>query len=372
MHVTPFEPTEAERWDEFLEAQEEGQFQQTTFWARAKEPEGWRPFRLLLRQDQQIVGGVQVLVKQTRLGRVGFVSKGPVVGPGAESGLRQLHQSLIQAQREQGWLALVLQAPDRAQAAGPEPGLGFLRERMLGVIQSTLVVDLSVGREAVQAGFRRTVRKEIRQAQERGVSIVEGQEAELPAFFALMDATCRRQQTKPNPPDLPATQALWKAFAARGQARLHFAVHEGRKLAGGLSLFFGPRATFWKKGWSQTETELHANTLLTSDAIRWAADHGYRGLDFVVLDRDIAEAMTQKRELPADAPTRRDWFNLGFGGQGWLLPPAWIRFRNPAWSVLYRVAASRVVRSMLRRDPHQSPRPRGERSGKSLPNPNVL
>ena len=68
-----------------------------------------------------------------------------------------------------------------------------------------------------------------------------------------------------------------------------------------------------------------------------------------MMDRDTAEAMVRGTELPKDLTSRRDFFNLGFGGQGLLMPPSLIRFRNPILSLGYRLGTLGPMRETTRR-----------------------
>src|SRR5262245_2550759 len=75
-------------WDEYLLAHPCGQFQQSTLWARVKAAEGWSVARIELRQAGRLAGGAQILHRRSRLGRFGYVAKGPIVSDA--SGMRQM------------------------------------------------------------------------------------------------------------------------------------------------------------------------------------------------------------------------------------------------------------------------------------------
>jgi lipid II:glycine glycyltransferase (peptidoglycan interpeptide bridge formation enzyme) len=337
-------------WDAFVEGHGLGQFQQASVWAEAKASEGWSARWVAATRDDRIGAGAQILEKRTRFGRIGFINKGPVVAADDSEAQRALGKALVRVLTEAGFLALMVQPPDGGDFM--VPGLlreGFLRETVAAIADATLLIDVSGGWEAVQAKFRRTTRREIRQGFERGVEIVDGGAGDVADFFALMKSTCQRQGARPSPGTLKDAEALFAAFASRGKARLWFAVHEGRRLAGGLAFVFGNRVSFWKKGWDQTGNPLHVNTLTTAHIIRWAAEHGHRWLDFGAMDRDTAEAMVHGTALPEDLPSRRDFFNLGFGGQGLLMPPSLIRFRNPLLGLGYRLGTLGPLRRTTRR-----------------------
>lgn len=345
------EEVEVGDWDRWVRDHPLGQVQQTGAWGDGKRGEGWQVVRWTLAAGGVMAGGAQILCKKTRLGWLGFLNKGPLWVEGNGVDLGSVLRSLAHWQQRRGCRALVVQLPDdwKGDAEKEMREVGFQRERLLGIIESTLTVDMREGWEAVQKKFRRTVRREVRQAEERGVTIREGGEEDLGEFFRLMCRTCERQGVRPNPPNEVAVQALWRSLTLGARPRLHFAVHEGKCLAGGLSFLYQGRATFWKKGWDQSRPELHVNTCLTWDAIRWAVVEGGQTFDFVSLDRDIAVAMQSGAVLPSDVARRRDYFNLGFGGQGRVLPRAMIRFSSPWMAWIYRVAVSDSVRPRVRR-----------------------
>ena len=70
-------------WDDLLCRSGLGQFQQATFWMQAKRAQGWKPIRAIVTLDGEPVGGFQVLWRRSWLGRIAYVSKGPVLLPSA-------------------------------------------------------------------------------------------------------------------------------------------------------------------------------------------------------------------------------------------------------------------------------------------------
>jgi hypothetical protein len=337
-------------WDAFVEGHPLGQFQQCSAWAETKTADGWEPLWVITRQRGAIVGGAQILVKATRAGRVGFVNKGPIAFEGLPDLPEFVARGLIAAQRRERLRALIAQPPDLDRTFTPalQP-LGFMADTLVSITSSTLVIDVSQPLDVVERQMRKDRRMNVRQAERRGVTVVEGGDADVPDFFRLMLATCEHQHTAPNPASIEAATALWRAFAPpRGKRRLCFAMVDGRPLATSLSLAFGDRVTIWKVGWDRTERTAHANTLLAWDAITWASTGGYRWFDFASLDRDIAEAKLRDALVTEAIAGRRDVFKLGFGGQAWLLPPAMTRLANAPMRTLYRLAQAPPLRRVAR------------------------
>jgi len=120
-------------------------------------------------------------------------------------------------------------------------------------------------------------------------------------------------------------------------------------VAGCFSFWFGGRYTVWKKGWDETRSEAHANTVLMADAMRHAQQQGCRWFDFVAMDRDLAEAVRRGDELPEGLTRRRDFFNLGFGGEPWLLPAPMIRLAGPVTGLGYGALTAGLWVSAARR-----------------------
>lgn len=338
-------------WDGFLESTRQGQFQQTSLWARAKVAEGWQPIRVVMTRDGKVIGGYQVMAKGTRFGSIGYISKGPVLDLDRQDLAGFMLDTLIATAKTHHLRAVIVQPPDedgcqQALLRGPP----FFPNCLTQVIDATLVVDLSAGMEKIREGMRRTTILELKRAQKRGVTIREGAEQDLEAFFRMMVATCDRQQTRPSPGSVEILREIWKTFHAEQRIRLSLAECEGEAVAGAICLTFGNRVTFWKKGWSGAYRERHPNQLVMFDAIEWSQQRGYKRFDCLAMSRDTAETLLRGEPPTEEQKKRRDFFLLGYGGAPVLLPEARVYFSNGAARFLYRRAVSSSrVRAMLRR-----------------------
>ena len=198
---------------------------------------------MLFTVEGLLVGGFQILERSSLWGRIGYVSKGPVILPGRMP-LAQYALEILQkvARRERLW-ALIVQLPDLCEEMLLKLAAdAFMLNVLTGVNEATWVNDLGGNFEAVEQRMRRPTRQSIRQAKKRNVSIREGGRADLSTFFELMLSTCRRQRVKPNPPNERTLLALWDAAWPTGSIRLTFAEHEGQTL-GGVDLY-----SLWSNG----------------------------------------------------------------------------------------------------------------------------
>jgi hypothetical protein len=215
---------------------------------------------------------------------------------------------------------------------------GFDLSNPTGVIEATYLVDVRPEKEALICRMSPSLRRNIRKAWKQPIIVREGTEADLPRFFELMEATCRRQSTRPNPASLDAVRRLWHAFLPSNSIRLTFAECSGVSPAAKLSLGFGERMTVWKKGWDGSHGECHPNELLEADALVWAHDHGYKFCDFCSFNRSAAARLINGQPKTEVSLSTRDEYHLRFGGYPKLLPRAGLFLPNSILRWGYRTA----------------------------------
>jgi len=316
-------------WDEFLAKSPMGQFQQSSMWAEVKAVDGWECLRVVATIDDQVAGGFQILWRRTRLGRIGYVSKGPVVVPETQNLVDRLAVLMRDQARENKILALVVQPPDESQLTSDILGrCGFIQSNPMGVIESTLIIDVSKGHDVLDKGMNRNSRRLARLAKQSGVLIKEGTPEDIGLFFNLMKETCKRQGTRPNPGSVEALGQLWRTFSRHNQLRVFFAEYDHEVIAGLLNIVFGKKVSLWKKGWNFKGHDCYPNDLLYYETLHWACTTNYNHCDFAALDPNIADAMINGRQLSETQQKTRDIFNIRFGGIPKLLPPARIWIAN--------------------------------------------
>jgi peptidoglycan pentaglycine glycine transferase (the first glycine) len=338
-------------WDRFLEHTPLGQFQQSTLWAKAKAPEGWQPLRVVILAEDAIVAGFQIMARPAwrGRGRIGYISKGPVVLPGRPWAVPYTASLLQQVVRQERLSALVVQPPDLChQMPAALEACGFLPDLLMKVNDTTWVIDLDRDFAAVEASMSRTTRNLVRRAAKTGVTIRQGGRDDLARFFELMLATCQRQETQPNPSELGHLEALWDGASPSGHIRLFLAEHEGRIVAGLLAIVFGATATLWKVGAAPPDKELKPNDSMYHHAIRWAHENGCRHCDFAAFDRRMALSIIAGEPLSEEHLRSRFLFLTRFGGRPLLLPGAQIYFPNSLARVLYRTRYRRRLSQAAR------------------------
>lgn len=318
------------RWDRFLQESPLGQFQQSTIWARAKEPGGWRPVRVVLTLDGDIVGGFQILRLFRWWGSIGYISKGPVASAKHPELADYTVELLRKVSRGERLRALVVQPPDFCEQMGPRlRGSGFMPGPPIDVSRATWVFDLRAGFEPVEQRMARQTRRKVRQAVAKGVSIREGGRQDLESFFNLMLTTCRRQSVLPNPPDVRHLLALWDAASPLGCIRLLLADYGGKPLSGLICIAFGKTFSLWKRGWNGMEGSRHPNELITCEALKLAEQNGCDYCDYTAFDQPMAVKIQNGEPLSPEQEHSRHCFITRFGGMPRLLPEPLVYFPNP-------------------------------------------
>ena len=335
-------------WDEFLLSTPLGEFQQTSMWACVKSLDGWKPLRIVINSDGEIKGGFQLLWRQTRLGRIAYVSRGPVFGKEDPSLIGLVIKLLKQTVKKNSIKALIVQAPAASLTITSYfKNNGFPPNYLVDLITATAVVDLSNGLEKLEGGLSSKTRNKIRQARRKGVTVREGKEGDIGTFFRLMAATCHRQGLKPNPSSERVLREVWTQFRPKKCCRLTVAEYQNTAVSAILCIPFRNNVNVWKIGSLTEYLSFHAIDLLYYDALCWAHSRGYKMCDFGSLDRNLAEIILSGQALPTNNISGRDIFHLRFGVKPMLLPEPFIYIENIFLRSIYRFLSGKIIRKYL-------------------------
>ncbi len=326
-------------WDEFVRTIPGCPFEQTSMWASSKAFYGFEPIRVLVRGEQGIIGGFQILRKRIPLiGSFGYISKGPLLKEGVDKFNQSLYSLVESVAREYRVRFLVVQ-PFKLDSETEE----FLLKRhfepsRLSVISATLMIDLSRDPEVLLDEMNSHHRRAIRRARKAGVIVRQGGRYDLPLFFALMLETCKRQGVKPNPAHLEYLEILWKEFGTRGYLKLFLAEKGSEVLSGILAFAFGSVFRLWKFGWKGDTGTIKPNQILHWEMALWAKAAGFLYMDFMAIKEDLARLLLEGR--PTDSVTIRgsDLFKIRFGGIPFLLPHAFDIISNPLLRYTFNAA----------------------------------
>jgi hypothetical protein len=320
---------EDQEWDEFLLNNHLGEFQQSSMWARVKNVEGWSPYRYIFKKQEKIIGGFQILWKKTRVGRIGYISRGPVAPEEGLFSKDSVLDEVIRAVKIKKINALIIQPSSSVENGFPVEKYGLIPNNLIKVVTSTIRVDVSDGVNGFEKRMNPNTRRIIRQSEKKGVKVREGGKDDIELFFWLMEASCRRQGANPNPPTVSSFEEVWLSFSSLGCCRLTIAEFEGKPISGLLCIPFGKVVHLWKKGSLQEFLHLHPMDLLYYEAFCWASQAGYEVCDFEeMVDSQAAEKIIKGEPISVEEIHPRDRIHLRFGGKPYLMQDSYLLIPN--------------------------------------------
>ncbi|MBL9134290.1 MAG: GNAT family N-acetyltransferase [Verrucomicrobiales bacterium] len=330
-------------WDRWVSAGPDPHHEQMAAWGDAQSFVGWTALRLVGRKDGSLVGGVQILEKPIRrFGKVGYVNRGPLMAGTEAEGIRgRLAEALAGLAKERHYLYLVVVLPyGGSHMVQALEGRGFMPHPAglppVRYMTDTACLALAATLDDILAGMRSSTRKHIRQGLKRGLKVRMGDEADLKAFDALLDALCERRGARRNIPRLDFLVQLWRGFQPSGGLRIFVAEHAGVPIAALLVFTLGEWVREWRIGWNGEHAELLPNELLRWEVIRWAKERGFRWYDFSGIDATLARKVATGAEILPSEMTGPSWFKLGFGGRPIELSSDYSFFPNPALRLVMR------------------------------------
>jgi lipid II:glycine glycyltransferase (peptidoglycan interpeptide bridge formation enzyme) len=335
LHQTFDRPTDQAAWDVRVAAVPGGHLLQSWAWGALKAAFGWHAQRVA-------VGSAcaQVLYRRlpAGLGTIAYVPRGPAADFGDEAALRALLKAIRPLARQQRALCLKIEPnrEDDPELAGRLQALGF-RPSPQGIQpRRTIVVDLDAGPEALLERMKQKTRYNVRLAARKGVAVRPGGEADLPAFYRLMERTAVRDRFGIH------SQAYYgmahRLFVPVGRGRLLLAEHEGQLLAGLVAFAFGDTACYMYGASADEKRNLMPAYLLQWEAIRWAKERGCRAYDLWGVPDEEEETLEAGFEQRNDGLWGVYRFKRGFGGRLVRTVGAWDLVYAPLRYRLYTLA----------------------------------
>lgn len=274
MYTRLSNPDEDATWDAFLEETPWGHLLQTARWGRFKSAFGWRVRRVVAEEDGCLLAGAQCLIRRLPLGAAAYVPRGPVVAPHDQASLTALLPALQAVAQEAGAVFLKLEPPWE-EGADPRTWLtahGFRAGAATVQPRATIVLDITPEPDAIMARMKPKWRYNIRLARRKGVTVRPARADDLPAFYALMQTTSRRDRFPIH--TAAYYREAWERFVPSGHGQLLLAEYQGELLAGIMVFACGETAIYLYGASSNRHRNRMPNHLLQWEAILWARSRG--------------------------------------------------------------------------------------------------
>ncbi len=341
-------------WDAFLEKTPGGHHVQTCLWAQLKASFSWRAVRIIVTQGEEIIAGVQILMRTLPLaGVVAHISKGPVFASDepmlAEIIIKELRQ-MAKAYRIQ---YLIVQPPNNGRAIARKLlDLGFRPSPVIAAPTATSMIDLTNDLDDIHSRINKATRRHIRRGLRDGITVREGTYSDLDTFYSLLTATSQRRQFSPSPREY--FSKMWRIFHPPGYVRLFLAEYEGEVVSAHWVIVFGNTLISKRSGWSGRHASSRPNEVLEWEVIKWAKSKNYHYYDFEGIDLEAARAILQDGSLPKSFTQTATSFKLKFSGQVTIFPEPYDYVYNPllrwAYSKIFpKVASWPVIKKVINR-----------------------
>jgi lipid II:glycine glycyltransferase (peptidoglycan interpeptide bridge formation enzyme) len=352
---------DAEAWDAALLSLPNPHVLQTWTWGGFKSRHGWTATRLLFQDGGETVAAASVLERQLpRMPRLPlvpssilYVPKGPALDWADTDLAHQVLGELEGLARRRRALFVKID-PDvyyRDEAPDYSPRAPIAREMAESLalrgwrfsseqiqFRNTVLLDLAHPEEELLAAMKSKTRYNVRLARRRGVTIREGNQTDLDAFYALYAETSQRDGFLIRPYDY--YRDGWSSFLDAGRAHLLLADIEGETVAGLMLFTFGPTAWYIYGASSNRHRKHMPNQLLQWEAIRQAQAAGCTLYDMWGAPDNLDESD------PMWGVVR---FKLGLGGQLARGLGAWDYPTNQAAYRLYTELMPRYLKWMRTR-----------------------
>lgn len=314
--------TDPDAWDAFVIEQAGTSILQAYEWGELKREFGWNPLRLMIEEHGTPVAGAQILLKNSPIGPMAYIPHGPLVDWNRRElvhfTMQQIHKQL--RRRMAVFVKVEPALKNEASIASTLTNEGF---RQGDTIQprSTIIVDLKPSFEQLSAKLNIKMRYNMRLAERRGVTCMEGTAADIPLFYRLMQATSQRAGFSIH--SLDYYRRIWEKLEQRGMAQLLFATYGEHVLATTMLFVLGNRAYSMYSGSSELHRNLKPNDFLQWESIKWAKNMGCTSYDLWGIPDEVGERHESGLSVEMeDMPGERSgelWgvyqFKRGLGGE---------------------------------------------------------
>lgn len=359
-------------WDRLVQRCPGTDVTQLSAWARVRSNVGFTPLYLFAEHGGRLVGGGQILVRRLPvLGRVGYLSYGPLVATDAPDPVAA-RAALVDALERVGrrmLAGLFVQPPEDAFAMSADLLVHGFRLSTAGIAPAgSIRIDLNESLAAIRARFGRRLRSWTNRWDDRGVVVRRGDERDVPLLCELMEHSADAQRHEPLAQAY--VEALYRELAPE-HAAIFVGELDGVPLAADLVTRCGELVRGRLSGFDRSgaAAKVSLPAAVRWQILQWAKEQGCRWLDFGGLSEGTLDILLRGGERPAEGWPAGDQPKLTFGGTAFRYPPAVELISSPLLRAGFGLAqrsprgrrALAMAARLLRNGRSTLPRPRGRR-----------
>lgn len=171
-----------------------GHPQQLWGWGRTKAAHGWSVDRVLVTEDDVVVGSAQLVLKSLPgpLRNLAYLPRGPQALPGREIEVLEAVAGYVEAAHRSVALSIEPDWDETGEVAARLPAAGFRRSANTILIGRTLILDLRRSEDELLADMTKKHRQYIRKSGREDLQIRRVTRAEIPACLEVYRQTAER------------------------------------------------------------------------------------------------------------------------------------------------------------------------------------
>ena len=344
-------------WDDFINSALNSSYQQTSAWAQLYSGLGWEPYRLALKDKNEILIGSQIFVYKVKFfGKIALMPQGACYNKIDRKLAMLFIDELKSWIKDKGLTYFIWDVNYRSEGFTE-----FLKEKGFehkinglpptAVVSATTIINLTLSEEEIYSKLSKNRKRNLKKSEKFNVSFEVGGRKDIGLFYRLLKYTCERRKVEPLFNGEEFYYKLWDGFKRINGVKLFFASVDGKKICAMLCLAVGDTFSFLHWGWSGEFKESNVSHALYWHTIKWAKKNGYLLYDFVQVDSKIAEAylngvkINQKlMNRPFSGPTIN---KMKWGGDLVIYPDKYMYVPNSVFRFLLKSVISHVLNSRL-------------------------
>jgi len=284
-------------YNSFITSHPKGHAMQLWEWGDIKERTGWKPLRLALEENGQIVAAATILARKLPFFRcpIFYCPRGPVVDMADYEKLSVLWQAIKERAKKEKAILLKID-PDipksNQELANFLIKSGFKlvdKGKNFEGVQPKFVfrLDITPDEDTLLANMHQKTRYNIRLAKRKGVVIRIGTREDLPAFYRVLEETAVRDKFLIR--SYSYFEDLYDTLVPAGYGQLFIAEYQGEIIAGTIAFLTGKKVWYVYGASSNSFRNVMPNYLIQWEMIRWAKAQGCTIYDFRGVSGDLSE-----------------------------------------------------------------------------------
>lgn len=273
-------------WDAFVREHSFGTLQQSWIWGEFQEDYGFKVFRIIAKEGDEILGVAQAMLYDMPFGKwYLYVARGPIIiqKPGDQLNKVEVFDRIIAelksiAIKNDAIFTRVDPCFKKSRPSAISDKLKIIAKKSFKQVQpeETLMIDLSGVEDELLASMKAKWRYNIKLAQKKGIKITTPKSGGIDIFYKLAESTSQRNAFYYHP-----KKYYEKLISKLGnRCSIFVATYKDIPIASSIMFYFKNTAIYAHGASSDEHKNLMAPHLIQWEAMRNAKSRGFQFYDF--------------------------------------------------------------------------------------------